>query len=210
MNRPKLMAIVRRRIEQIAADRFHDAEQQAGRERAGHAADAGHDHDDQRLQRVFDADGGAEGDEGADQHAGRRRPARRRPRRRARRYFRTSTPTRLGRDRIDGDRPQRRAEAGVAQHQEQRRGQDAGAEERHQPVQRDVAPSDMHAARQEAVAAQVAAPVHQRQALEDEEQAEGDEHDVGVEHILVRRAADQRDHQELIDQPVQRRMRSAR
>ena len=109
-----------------------------------------------------------------------------------------------GSDRIDGDGAQGRAEAGVAQHQEQGESHRAGAEEGEQPIQRDCRAEHVHGRRQEAVAAQIAAPVHQRQALEHEEQAEGDEHDVGVERVLVRRAADQRDHQVLVDQPVDR------
>ena len=78
------------------------------------------------------------------QHAGRggQRPA---GRERERGIFPHVDADQARRDRIDGDGPQRPAEAGVAQHQEQRRREHAGAEERQQPVQRDRGAEHRHA-----------------------------------------------------------------
>ena len=109
-----------------------------------------------------------------------------------------------GGDRIDGDRPQRGAEARVAQHEKKHGGNDAGADKGEQTVHRDGRAQHMNGRRQERVTAQVAAPVNQGEPLEDEEEAKGDKHDIGVERVLVRRAADQWHHQHLINNPAQR------
>ena len=44
-------------IDEIRAEALGHAEEQPGNEAAHHVADAAHDHDYQRLQRVADADG---------------------------------------------------------------------------------------------------------------------------------------------------------
>ena len=76
--------------------------------------------------------------------------------------------------------------------------------ERDQPVQRDIRAEHVHRDRQVVHGVELAAEQHQHHALQDEQQAEGREDRIDLEHGAVLRALHQRHQHDLVEQPVDR------
>ena len=76
--------------------------------------------------------------------------------------------------------------------------------ERDQPVQRDILAEHVHGDRQVVHGVELAAEQHQHPTLQDEQQAEGREDRIHLEHGAVLRALHQRHQHDFVEQPIDR------